>query len=318
MARSGSTDFTITGDQLIKDALIDLGVIASEDTPPAHLIIRTRRQLNIFLKFLNTKGLQLWKKLRIMVFLEKDKQRYLLGPTGDYVADTLDVIKTTVSIAAASGVNSLTLTSTTGMVIGDYIALEQDDGSLHKTTMSNIVGLVVTLGAVTTAAISAEKKVYTFTSKIARPIKLVYARAEDSAGNSRPVRMISEEEYERFGRRDQSSKIVELHFRPTLDNAELFVYQPSDNVIDELHLIVQLPVQDIDTATDEFDFPVEWMLAVQKGLAYHLGPSFGVKGEQLYDIRDQYRVALDEVSGWDTEDTNLQIIPEFRGLYNGN
>ena len=62
MATSGSTNFTLNRDELIKDALLDIGAVSQDDTPSASIVNSASRKLNMMLKAWQTFGLQLWKE----------------------------------------------------------------------------------------------------------------------------------------------------------------------------------------------------------------------------------------------------------------
>jgi len=68
MARSLTTNFTVTGDEIIKDALRCLGVIASGENPTGQEITDGRRALNMMIKSWMgpesplTSGLKVWQR----------------------------------------------------------------------------------------------------------------------------------------------------------------------------------------------------------------------------------------------------------------
>lgn len=62
-----------------------------------------------------------------------------LGLSGEVDATT------TLSASAAEGASTVTLTSATNVAIGKTIAIWLDDGSIHLTTITNVVGTTITL-----------------------------------------------------------------------------------------------------------------------------------------------------------------------------
>lgn len=132
MATSGSVDFTVNRDEIIKDALRLIKVIADEEEPEAYQITRAARWLNYLVKHWQAMGIHLWKYADITVFTEANKTNYLLGPTGDRAA--IGAVKTELAADAASGATSITVDSVTGIAVNDNIGVVLDDATIFWTT----------------------------------------------------------------------------------------------------------------------------------------------------------------------------------------
>ena len=138
----------------------------------------------------------------------------------------------------------------------------------------------------------------------------------DSGGNDRPVRKISRNEYWLLGNKtNPSSEIVEFYYDQQLTNGELYVFNPTSDVTDSLELVCQLPIEDVDSANDNFDFPQDWLLPLQQHLALALAPSYGTSLEQFRMLRELAAENLEEVLGWDVEKVSIFIQPEHRGRW---
>lgn len=82
MARSGSYDFNVTRDELIKAAFRLIGVGHRGESVPADEINDASEALNIMLKAWQADGLQLWKREEASITLSAGTSTYTLGPTG--------------------------------------------------------------------------------------------------------------------------------------------------------------------------------------------------------------------------------------------
>jgi len=138
MALSGSVNFVVNRDRLIKDSLIDVGAIASEDSVSAAINDFAARKLNQMIKSWMGKGLPLWKMRRVTVLLEKNKSTYNLGPTGDHAALTDDITETAMRVAGIATDTTLEVDSTTSMTASDNIGIVLDDGTIHFTTIDTV------------------------------------------------------------------------------------------------------------------------------------------------------------------------------------
>jgi hypothetical protein len=92
MALSGSYDFTLQRNQIIKRALLLLGVIASNETPDADEYSDASEALNLMLKSWQNDGLQLWRKSTFNVTPVQGQQFYTLG-SGTYTPRPIDVLE---------------------------------------------------------------------------------------------------------------------------------------------------------------------------------------------------------------------------------
>lgn len=315
MATSGSVNFSDTKDTLIKDSLLDLGAVADEDTVAAHTNAHASRVLNRLIKRFQTYGMPLWKMERVTVLTEKNKVKYLLGPTGDHVVLTDNVNETAMRVAAVTTDTTMEVDSTTGMTAGDYVGVVMDDGNIHWTTVASVTDsdtFELTVGL--TAASAIDNAVYFYTTKANRPLLITHdAFVRDSSNNDRPVKVMSRNEYWQLGNKSSTSgSIVEIYYDLKLDNGVLYVYNPPSDVTESLELVCQMPIEDMDDANDNFDFPQEWLLPIQKYLSFMLFPAYGGSREDYLSLREQAMYELSEVIGWDSEKTSIYIAPAQR------
>lgn len=83
MSTSGSYDFNLTRDQLIKASLRLIGVGHRGESVPADEINEAAEALQLMLKGWQADGLQLWKREEQSITLTGSKRVYTLGPSGD-------------------------------------------------------------------------------------------------------------------------------------------------------------------------------------------------------------------------------------------
>jgi hypothetical protein len=304
MATSGSTDFSVNRDTLIKDSLIDLGAISNEDTPSSAIVAHASRLLNMMLKAWMADGLHLWKIKPFTILLENAKSVYSLSSTGDQAS--LTMYDTTMRIAGVTNDTTLQVTTTTNMTAGDYIGIELDDNTLHKTTIASVTDsdtVVITTGIASAAAIS--NRIYWYTTKVTIPLAVDNISIVDSSDNSRPITIISREEYRALSNKLSAGNVVQVYFDPQLTSSKLYVYNVPNTVDKVLELTGYFPVEDMDSASNDFDIPQEWYLAVKTNLSVLLGPSYGQRSEQMKSLKAIAVEEKERVMGWDKEKTSI-------------
>ncbi len=314
MATSGSYDYTINRDTLIKDCLIDLGAVAEEDSVSSAMNEHAVRKLNMMLKALQTKGLNMWKVLRTTLILQKGQTSYNLGPSGDHFCATSDFVDTTVRVAAVANDTTIQVTSTTGMAASDYIGIELDTGYMHFTTISSITDsdtLVITTGITSAAAVG--NVIKTYTTKAQRPLSIVEAWIRNEDDVDRVVTPVtSREEYARYSDKYTSGSINNIFYDTQLTNGVLYVRQPESDVTNTLEMWVHYPVEDVDSALNNFDCPPEWLLAIMFNLELLLCPRYGIQGTQLKTITSLAGMYLMMAEQSDKEQAHVQLTPDIR------
>jgi hypothetical protein len=80
MATSSSIDFTLTRDDIIQEALEQLGIVGEGETPAAATITSCSRTLNMMVKAWEAQGIHLWAQTTQTVTLVASQATYSLSP----------------------------------------------------------------------------------------------------------------------------------------------------------------------------------------------------------------------------------------------
>ena len=281
MATSGSTNFTVNCDEMIAASLRYIGVLGTGETPTADQSSETRQAMNMMLKLWQADGLNIYLRKRATLFLQEDTNTYNLGPSGDHA--TTSYSSTTLSAAEASGQIVLSVTSTTGMTASDYIGVEQDDGTLHWSTISSTGAGTVTIASATTAAAASGNKVYWYTTKVSRPIDVVQAFIRDGSIDYE-VRKMEYGDYWRIYDKTTNTRPTRFSYDPQMTNGILRInYEPTD-VTETMELVIHRPVEDLDAGTDDIDVPVEYYESIKVGTAARVAPEYGIKNGELWNL----------------------------------
>ena len=272
MGLSQSYDFTRTRREIIKEAYELIGAIEPDATVSTNEEASAVTSLQLLLKQNQGDGLWLQTYKDCILFLEKDKTQYSLGPSGDNAAEESDVISTTLSDDHSTSATSIKLTSGTGMANSDKIGIELDDGTAHWTTISS--GGSTTTAVVASGIASAASDgntVYTYTSKIQRPLRIEDANLRDSNNIDTPVSIISLSEYRSLSNKQaDGERIVQVAYDPQLTDGILNVWPRTSNVVNRLAFSMKRPVMNIDGYGQHAEIPTEWLDWITWELAYKL------------------------------------------------
>lgn len=147
-----------------------------------------------------------------------------------------------------------------------------------------------------------------------RPLMITDAWYRETTSDDTPLEIISREEYWNLGDKTSEGIPNEIYYDPQDNLGVLYVFNTADaNTAGKtIELVYQRPFEDMVTATDDFDFPVEWEECIVYQLALKLAPRNGVNMQKLQFIENQANIALEEVLGWDAENTSVLLQPQTR------
>jgi hypothetical protein len=195
---------------------------------------------------------------------------------------------------------------------------------MQWTTIATLPGSnVITLDDALTDSATTDNGVYSYTSKIQKPMRVDGARRRLGSTASSitgvvdvPAKILARRDYMDLSIKNSVGASTQIHYNPKINGGNLYVWQQTGNVMDTLRLTVEYPIQDFDDLSNNPDFPVEWYEAIVFNLAVRLAPEYGVTGQQLQDIMLLASQFLDAAKGFDQEYDYVQFVPDYDGNYN--
>lgn len=312
MATSGSNDFSVSRDDILTDALENLGVLQEGQSINASQTTQMARKLNMIVKQWQgasdfAPGLKMWSRKRGYIFLQKNQGSYTLGPSGDEAASTY--VTTTTTAAAALGASTINISSATGMSASDNIGIELADGSLQWTTISGSPGTTTTLAATLTGAVNSGARVFTYTpaNHILRPLQILTAVLRNTSGVDTTMDPMLLDEYEQIGKKSSDGTPLSYYYEFGLSQGTLYLdCEPSD-VTRVIRIVYLRPIEDFDATADTPDYPQEWFRPLCAQLTIDGAPAYGVSvTPEMKLIRDE---ALSIARNANPENSNVIFQP---------
>ncbi len=312
MALSGSYDFSMTRDQVITAAWRLLG-FRDPTTPTADEITHISRNLNMMLKSWQNQNVGLWLTRTLYLLPAHETASYNLSSTGTNCTATL--VETELSVAAASGATSITVDSITGIVANDYIGIQLDDGTRQWTTVSGTPsGYVVTLAAALTDDTAIDNTVKSYTTKAQRPLRIIEARWRDADGIDTPLSIGNREDYTSVADKTTVSTPNLVWYDPQLTTGVLYVWPKPETVDGLIILSAVYPIQDMDSSSDDFEVPVQWLEALIYNLAVRLSPQWPeqVSIQYFRELKEQAYLSL-EAAKMEDREVSYIFTPDVEG-----
>lgn len=314
MSVSGSVNYNDTRNEIITDALILLGVLGAEESVQAADLQLANRFLNRMVKSWDAQGIHLWTYNEATLFITPSTSKYAManGSSDAYWSDT--VVDTTLGGAEASGQTVITVTTSTGMTAADIVGIVLDDKTIHWSTIVSVDSSTqITITNATTGAAASGNRVYTFTSRANRPVKIHSIRRKTGNGTSAteiPLIELSRQEYFDLPAKASTGYPTQYYYDPQLATGQLYLWPTPDNGAIRYNITYQSQIDDFDAAGDTSDLPQEWLECLVYNLASRMAPAFGKEDKAKKYILPVAELLLNKVSTFDKETTSIQIIPD--------
>lgn len=306
MSTASGTSFNQARDQIITTAFNLLNVYSEGEAITSDDIRYASSLLNMMVASWQTQN-HLWVKSEAVLFVQNGQAKYLLGATGAHATE--DYISATLNADAAQSATTLTLASTSGMSVNDNIGIQLDTGYLQWTTISSITNsttLVIATGL--TSAASSGNVVYTYTSKINRPLGILTVRRTDSSSQEIPLFKYAYDEYFELPNKSSPGLPNAYMFNPKTGNAALYLWPTPNDVTNLVKFGYMRPLFDFQNATDTPDFPQEWLLVITYQLAVLLAPRYG-KRNLIQGLKQDADMMLQNALEFDNEDASIYFQP---------
>ena len=153
------------------------------------------------------------------------------------------------------------------------------------------------------------------TDKPLKAIQGFYRNVQVTPNIDTPLLLISKQEYNMLGSKYSTGTPNTMFYDPKNLYGVLYVYLTPDantstNV--QVHLVCQMPLNDISTNTDIPDFPVEWMNCLVWGLADEMAIQYGVPLNIRQEISQRAIGYKEKLTDFDVEANSTFFMPDFR------
>jgi len=229
MSTSGSTNWSLNRDQVIKGALRKLAVLPAGATPTTSQVNDAAEALNAIVKVFQADGMPLWKISEYTWTLTSGTSVYSIG-----VGETLDTEK---------------------------------------------------------------------------PLKVLQAFYTVNAGQNTPMRVENQYDFNNLPRTNVSGTPVILTYQPLNTTGVLSVWPTPSTSTTEITIYYQSPFEDMDAATDTFDFPSEWIQPLIYNLAWSLAPEYSIPPQDRNLLQKEATYWHEYVLSMGSEEGSFYIQP---------
>jgi hypothetical protein len=176
-------------------------------------------------------------------------------------------------------------------------------------------------GASSTLMYDTQAPTIAITAKPLKAIQGFYRNIQTTPYIDTPLLLVSKQEYNMLGSKFSTGTANTIFYDVKQLNGILYVYLTPDANAQtnlELHLVVQLPLNDINLASDIPDFPNEWMNTLVWNLADQMAMEYGVPMNARSEIMQRALAYRVQAADWDVEAASTFFSPDFRSTNNNS
>lgn len=314
MTSSGVATRNPSLNSIVTDAYKRANLIRDEETVSGEAYLTALELLNDIVKSWQAQNIRVWTMEEGILFLQPDQYRYQLG-TGstDEYTDAWDYLSTTLSASAAAAATSITVTAATPLATSDRIGIQLDSGAVQWTTVASVSTLTVGLNAGLTGAAASGNRVFAYTSRTVRPLKIPRAAAISFGDTPTEIQVdcLSRAEYMNQPNKTSSGEPSNISYTPKIPLGELFVWPSPSSANTGIRFSFQRPIWDFVSSSDTADFPDEWQMALKSSLAYHLAVRNQSPAARIAELKEIASGAAMLVASWDRESESIIMQPDI-------
>jgi|SRR5882762_660488 len=335
MPSSGTYTFTVSRDDVIRSAMLNIGKIGDTESPTPNETTDCARFLNMMVKQWQGRqdfapGLKMWTRYRGDLFLSSTRGFYTLSSSGDnwavgvaapLVTNTPNYNQATLVAAAAANATTLSVgtTAIAGITAADFVVVQLNSGDIYSTTVSTVNSGAGTFTIPATGLPSAAASgsyVWNYTTKGQPILEVTTAILRDPQNNDTPLDYMTVQSYEMLATKVQPGYLSDptsIYLEPQLSGTAVrstTLYTDvagAQDVTKRIHIVGLRPVQDFVNPTDNPDFPQEWFLPLSLGLSKLIAPMFNALWTR--EMEDNLNIALGMAKSTTAETTELYFQP---------
>lgn len=304
MATSGSNSYSINTRQIIERAFLKATIYRTNSSLPTEDYNNALEELNTLVKGWQSMGYNIWKDKRATLFLQKEQASYTLSSSGDHATESF--VSTTLSADASSGAGTVDVTSITGISSGDNIGIVKDDGYIFWTTVNGApAGSTVTLTANLDGDAASGNVVYTYTTKITKPLEIREVMLVQNSSNEVNLYRLQREQYFELANKTSEGSPSQYYYQRNRIDGTLYLWTVPTDVTQYIQFTYQPYIDDFLVQANEPDFPIEWANPLIWNLALELCLTHGKTGEIYERVKENASYWLDMAKSNDNENGKL-------------
>lgn len=312
MTSSGSDVFNPTMVEIFTEAARKINAIGRTQSLTGALLASFRFEANSMVKrWQAMPGSHCWTTVEGTLFPQVGQFQYRAGPSAtDHITQVYS--ETGITTDETLGQTLLSVDDTTDMTIGDFLGVVLDDGSLFWSTVANKTSSTVTSTNPLPDSAAAGNAVFTYTTKITRPLNVLAARRYDiQSGSETPILMEARLDFRALPSKRDAGTLVTMFYDKQLPQGVFNLWRVPNATTELVNFTFNRPLESYLINTDTSDFPQEWVQPLVWNLAAAKIPEFPVAEGDAQRIERNAAQFLADVLGSDRDNESIFVGPDL-------
>jgi len=164
-------------------------------------------------------------------------------------------------------------------------------------------------------SLTASDGTYTFSSTgdvTEKALKITDAVLRDTSNVDTTLMPLTREEWWALSDKTTAGFPTQYYYDPQLSSGNFNIWPTPDSTAAgyTIEVTYQRPLEDIDTVTNNIDFPQEWLETIKYGLATRLAPMYGYPVRERQMLYQEYALLLKRVLDFDAEQESIYFQPD--------
>lgn len=309
MATSGTSTFATTRNQIINHAARLVGAARPGESIGAGKIGNFEYALNSMVKHWQATGLRVWTISEGVLVPQASQKKYSIG-TGstDHTALESDFFTTVLTADEDAGQTVISVDDTDDIAASDNVGVLMSDGTMHWSTVSSKSSTTITIADALTEDAVTDTVVFTYTTKLVRPLKIELMRRYDVFTDTQTeIDMVARRDFRELSSPYSVGEFTQAFYDKKLSAGELSFWPVPATIRSIAKFTFRRPIEDFNAAGDNPDLPQEWILCLGFNLAKIMIPEYGVGQQRSAEIKEQAALLYDDVTNFDREDESINF-----------
>jgi hypothetical protein len=141
-----------------------------------------------------------------------------------------------------------------------------------------------------------------------QPLKVLQGMWTPSGGNNTPLNIYNRYDFNELPT-NASGSPVNLYYQPLRTTGTLTLWPTPSDSTTTITIHYQAPYEDLNSASDDFDFPSYWIQALIYNLAWALAPEFGIPPVDRQLLASEAKFWKDEALSYGSEEGSIFLQP---------
>lgn len=299
--------YSKTAGDLVREAMRAATITGGEMSEEPSDFEDAMNALNNALSVLQSDQIHLWSETEALLPLNPNQQIYRFGTDHCFT----DYVYATVSTAAVAADVTVLVDSTVGMTAADNVGIELSTGVRFWTTIITVDSPTqITITDALTADVAVDASVYTYTTGIDQPVRVLSVRqADNQTADEIRTSQLSRDSFLNQPSKTSVGAVNSWYFSRQLTYGDLRVWPVAGSCKNILRFTFIRPQYIPTDQSEQIEIPPEWYMGLMYKVAAEVGILNAIDPTRQSMLEQKAEMYIDKAMSIDNEFSGFQFYP---------